>query len=301
MMEKSSAPGPLVEIAIEAKARVDRERLTLALSELANEDPSFRVSSDQESGQTLLKGMSEQHLDLKLDILKRGYAIDIVFGAFQVSCRETITGKAEVDYTHKTQVGGSGQFARVKLVVEPNETGKGVVFESKIIGGAVPKDYIPCVEKGLSSVINSGVLAGFPVVDVRVQLVDGAFHAIDSSPLAFEIASRAALREGLQKGGCVLLEPIMRVEVVIPEDHAGSVIEDLKSRRGRIQSQDMRGDAVVIAAMVPLATTFGLRNWLLSRSQSRAELAMRFAHYARATAPNGLEPPPAATAALKVG
>ncbi|MCO5093479.1 elongation factor G [Bosea sp. (in: a-proteobacteria)] len=279
ILERMEFPEPVITIAIEPKSKADQEKLGLALSKLANEDPSFRVSTDQESGQTILKGMGELHLDIKVDILRRTYKVDANIGAPQVAYRETLTKKAEVDYTHKKQTGGTGQFARVKIVVEPNEAGKGFEFESKIVGGAVPKEYIPGVEKGLNSVIGSGVLAGFPVVDVKVTLIDGAFHEVDSSALAFEIASRAALREGLQKGGSVLLEPIMKVEVVTPEDYTGSVIGDLNSRRGQIQGQDMRGNAVVVNAMVPLANMFGYVNQLRSFSQGRANYTMQFDHY----------------------
>ncbi|WP_353186594.1 elongation factor G [Bosea sp. (in: a-proteobacteria)] len=279
ILERMEFPEPVITIAIEPKSKADQEKLGLALSKLANEDPSFRVSTDQESGQTILKGMGELHLDIKVDILKRTYKVDANIGAPQVAYRETMTKKTEVDYTHKKQTGGTGQFARVKLVVMPNEAGKGFEFESKIVGGAVPKEYIPGVEKGLNSVIGSGVLAGFPVVDIKVELIDGAFHEVDSSALAFEIASRAALREALQKGGSVLLEPIMKVEVVTPEDYTGSVIGDLNSRRGQIQGQDMRGNAVVINAMVPLANMFGYVNQLRSFSQGRANYTMQFDHY----------------------
>jgi elongation factor G len=279
ILERMEFPEPVITIAIEPKSKADQEKLGLALAKLANEDPSFRVSTDQESGQTILKGMGELHLDIKVDILRRTYKVDANIGAPQVAYRETITKKVDVDYTHKKQTGGTGQFARVKFTVEPNETGKGFEFESKIIGGAVPKEYIPGVEKGLNSVIGSGVLAGFPVVDVKVSLTDGAFHEVDSSALAFEIASRAGLREGLQKAGSVLLEPIMKVEVVTPEDYTGSVIGDLNSRRGQIQGQDMRGNAVVINAMVPLANMFGYVNQLRSFSQGRANYTMQFDHY----------------------
>ncbi|KPH74510.1 elongation factor G [Bosea vaviloviae] len=279
ILERMEFPEPVITIAIEPKSKADQEKLGLALAKLANEDPSFRVSTDQESGQTILKGMGELHLDIKVDILRRTYKVDANIGAPQVAYRETLTKKVEIDYTHKKQTGGTGQFARVKLVVEPNETGKGFEFESKVVGGTVPKEYIPGVEKGLNSVIGSGVIAGFPVVDVKVTLIDGAFHEVDSSALAFEIASRAALREGLQKGGSVLLEPIMKVEVVTPEDYTGSVIGDLNSRRGQIQGQDMRGNAVVVNAMVPLANMFGYVNQLRSFSQGRANYTMQFDHY----------------------
>jgi elongation factor G len=279
ILEKMEFPDPVIEIAIEPKSKADQEKLGVALAKLAAEDPSFRVSTDQESGQTILKGMGELHLDIKVDILKRTYKVDANIGAPQVAFRERITQKAEVDYTHKKQTGGTGQFARVKLVVEPNEPGAGFAFESKIVGGNVPKEYIPGVEKGLNSVLGAGVVAGFPVVDVKVQLVDGAYHEVDSSALAFEIASRAAFREALQKGRSVLLEPIMKVEVVTPEDYTGSVIGDLNSRRGQIQGQDMRGNANVVSAMVPLANMFSYVNTLRSMSQGRATFTMQFDHY----------------------
>jgi elongation factor G len=279
ILERMEFPEPVIEIAIEPKSKADQEKLGVALAKLAAEDPSFRVSTDQESGQTILKGMGELHLDIKVDILRRTYKVDANIGAPQVAYREKISKPATVDYTHKKQSGGSGQFARVKLEIEPNETGKGFEFENEIVGGAVPKEYIPGVEKGLESVLGAGVLAGFPVVDLKVRLVDGAYHDVDSSALAFEIASRAALREGLQKGGSVLLEPIMKVEVVTPEDYTGSVIGDLNSRRGQIQGQDMRGNANVINAMVPLANMFGYVNNLRSFSQGRATFTMQFDHY----------------------
>ncbi|ARQ01335.1 elongation factor G [Pseudorhodoplanes sinuspersici] len=284
ILEKMEFPEPVIEIAIEPKSKADQEKLGVALAKLAAEDPSFRVSTDQESGQTILKGMGELHLDIKVDILKRTYKVDANIGAPQVAFRERITRPAEVDYTHKKQTGGTGQFARVKFIVEPNEPGKGFEFESKIVGGAVPKEYIPGVEKGLNSVLGAGVVAGFPVVDVKVQLVDGAYHEVDSSALAFEIASRAAFRDALQKGKSVLLEPIMKVEVVTPEDYTGSVIGDLNSRRGQIQGQDMRGNANVIDAMVPLMNMFGYVNTLRSMSQGRATFTMQFDHYAEAPA-----------------
>jgi elongation factor G len=284
ILEKMEFPEPVIEIAIEPKSKADQEKLGVALAKLAAEDPSFRVSTDQESGQTILKGMGELHLDIKVDILRRTYKVDANIGAPQVAFRERVTKRAEVDYTHKKQTGGTGQFARVKFIVEPNEPGKGFEFESKVVGGSVPKEYIPGVEKGLNSVLTSGVVAGFPVVDVKVQLVDGAYHDVDSSALAFEIASRAAFREALQKGKSVLLEPIMKVEVVTPEDYTGSVIGDLNSRRGQIQGQDMRGNANVINAMVPLMNMFGYVNNLRSMSQGRATFTMQFDHYAEAPA-----------------
>jgi elongation factor G len=279
ILERMEFPDPVIEIAIEPKSKADQEKLGIALSKLAAEDPSFRVSTDSESGQTILKGMGELHLDIKVDILRRTYKVDANVGAPQVAYRETLTKKAEIDYTHKKQSGGSGQFARIKIVAFPNEVGKGYEFESKIVGGSVPKEYIPGVEKGLESVMNSGPLAGFPVVDVKVELVDGAYHDVDSSALAFEIAARAAFREAMQKGGAVLLEPIMKVEVVTPEDYTGSVIGDLTGRRGQVQGQDMRGNAIVINAMVPLANMFGYVNTLRSMSQGRATFTMQFDHY----------------------
>ncbi|MGE0750387.1 MAG: elongation factor G [Variibacter sp.] len=279
ILEKMEFPDPVIEIAIEPKSKADQEKLGVALAKLAAEDPSFRVSTDQESGQTILKGMGELHLDIKVDILKRTYKVDANIGAPQVAYREKITKPVTKDYTHKKQTGGTGQYARVKFVVEPNEPGAGYVFESKIVGGNVPKEYIPGVEKGLDSVLGSGVLAGFPVVDLKVTLIDGAYHDVDSSALAFEIASRAALREALREGNSVLLEPIMKVEVVTPEDYTGSVIGDLNSRRGQIQGQDMRGNANVINAMVPLANMFGYVNTLRSMSQGRATFTMQFDHY----------------------
>jgi elongation factor G len=279
VLEKMEFPDPVIEIAIEPKSKADQEKLGVALAKLAAEDPSFRVSTDQESGQTILKGMGELHLDIKVDILKRTYKVDANIGAPQVAYRERITRVTTVDHTHKKQTGGSGQFARVKIVAEPAEAGAGFSFENKVVGGSVPKEFIPGVEKGLESVLNSGVLAGFPVVDLKVALVDGASHDVDSSALAFEIASRAALREALQKGGSVLLEPIMKVEVVTPEDYTGSVIGDLNSRRGQVQGQDMRGNANIINAMVPLANMFGYINTLRSMTQGRANYSMQFDHY----------------------
>ncbi|HXS50426.1 MAG TPA: elongation factor G [Sphingomicrobium sp.] len=279
ILEKMEFPDPVIEIAIEPKSKADQEKLGVALSKLAAEDPSCRVSTDPESGQTILKGMGELHLDIKVDILKRTYKVDANIGAPQVAYRETLSRKSEINYTHKKQTGGSGQFARVVMVFEPAGPGAGSSFESKIVGGAVPKEYIPGVEKGVDSVLTSGVLAGFPVVDVKATLVDGAYHDVDSSALAFEIAARAAFREGLQKGGSVLLEPIMKVEVVTPEEHTGFVMGDLLSRRGHVQGQDMRANAVVINAMVPLSNMFGYVNQLRSGTQGRANFTMQFDHY----------------------
>ena len=279
ILEKMEFPEPVIEMAVEPKTKGDQEKLQMALIKLATEDPSFRVSTDQESGQTIIKGMGELHLDIKVDILKRTHKLDVNVGAPQVAYREKITKRVEKDYTHKKQTGGTGQFARVKFIVEPNEAGKGFEFESKIVGGSVPREYIPGVEKGLNSVLGAGVLAGFPVVDVKVSLIDGAFHEVDSSALAFEIASRAGFREALREGNSVLLEPIMKVEVVTPEEYTGFVIGDLNSRRGQIQGQDMRGNANVVTAMVPLANMFGYVNNLRSGSQGRASYSMQFDHY----------------------
>jgi elongation factor G len=272
----------LVEIAIEPKSKADQEKLGIALAKLAAEDPSFRVSTDQESGQTILKGMGELHLDIKVNILKRTYKVDANIGAPQVAFRERPTKRVEHNYVHKKQSGGSGQFAAVTIVVEPNEAGKGYEFVSKIVGGAVPKEYIPGVEKGLESVLTSGVVAGFPVVDVKVELIDGKYHDVDSSALAFEIASRAAFREALQKAKSVLLEPIMKVEVVTPEDYTGSVIGDLHLRRGQIQSREMRGNTAVINASTPLMDMFGYANALRVMSEGRAAFTMQFDCYAPA-------------------
>lgn len=279
ILEKMEFPEPVIEMAVEPKTKADQEKMATALIKLAAEDPSFRVSTDQESGQTIIKGMGELHLDIKVDILKRTHKVEVNVGAPQVAYREKITRRVEKDYTHKKQSGGTGQFARVKFIVEPNEPGAGFEFKSSIVGGSVPKEYIPGVEKGLESVLGAGVLAGFPVVDVKVDLIDGAYHEVDSSALAFEIAARAGFREALREGSSVLLEPVMKVEVVTPEEYTGSVIGDLNSRRGQIQGQDMRGNAVVISAMVPLANMFGYVNNLRSFSQGRASYSMVFDHY----------------------
>jgi elongation factor G len=279
ILEKMIFPEPVIEIAIEPKSKADQEKLGVALAKLVAEDPSFRVMTDQESGQTIIKGMGELHLDIKVDILRRTYKVDANIGAPQVAYREKITKTVTLDHQHKKQTGGTGQFAQIKIVVEPLPPGGGFVFENDVVGGAVPKEYIPGVEKGLESVIGAGVLAGFPVVDLKVTLIDGRYHDVDSSALAFEICARGALREALQRGGSVLLEPIMKVEVVTPEDYTGSVIGDLNSRRGHIQGQDMRGNANVINAMVPLANMFSYVNNLRSMSQGRATFTMQFDHY----------------------
>ncbi|MEN3976157.1 elongation factor G [Emcibacter sp. SYSU 3D8] len=280
ILERMEFPEPVIEVAVEPKTKADQEKMGVALHRLAQEDPSFRVSVDHESGQTIIKGMGELHLEIIVDRMKREFKVEANVGAPQVAYRETLTRRAEVDYTHKKQTGGSGQFARVKIVVEPGEPGSGGVFESTIVGGSVPREYIPGVEKGVHSVAVAGVLAGFPVIDYKVQLIDGAYHDVDSSVLAFEIASRAAFREAAQKAGIQLLEPIMAVEVVTPEDYVGDVMGDLNSRRGLVEGTDMRGNANAIKASVPLANMFGYVNTLRSMTQGRAQYTMQFSHYA---------------------
>ncbi|MGR3693633.1 MAG: elongation factor G [Sagittula sp.] len=279
VLETMTFPEPVIEIAVEPKTKGDQEKMSAGLARLAAEDPSFRVETDIESGQTIMKGMGELHLDILVDRLKREFKVEANIGAPQVAYRETISHKIEHQYTHKKQSGGSGQFAEVKLEITPTEPGEGFSFESRIVGGAVPKEYIPGVQKGIQSVLSSGPVAGFPMLGVKATLVDGAFHDVDSSVLAFEIASRAAFREGAQKAGAQLLEPIMKVEVVTPEDYVGSVIGDLNGRRGQIQGQEARGVAVVINAMVPLANMFKYVDTLRSMSQGRAQYTMQFDHY----------------------
>ena len=279
ILERMEFPEPVIEVAIEPKSKADQEKLGVALSKLANEDPSFRVSTDQESGQTILKGMGELHLDIKVDILRRTYKVEANVGAPQVAYREKIGRAATIDHTHKKQTGGSGQFARVKIEFEPGEPGTGFVFENKIVGGVVPKEYIPGVQKGLEMAKENGLLAGFPVIDVTARLVDGAYHDVDSNVLTFQIAAQAAFRELKEKGDARLLEPVMKVEVTSPEEYVGSVIGDLNSRRGMIQGQDMRGNATIINAQVPLANMFGYVNTLRSFSQGRASYVMEFSHY----------------------
>jgi len=280
VLERMEFPDPVIEVAVEPKSKADQEKMGVALSRLAQEDPSFRVSSDHESGQTIIKGMGELHLDILVDRMRREFSVEADVGAPQVAYRETITRRAEVDYTHKKQTGGSGQYARIKLVFEPQEDKSlGNTFDSTIVGGSVPKEYIPGVEKGLKSAMESGIIVGFPVIDVKVTLVDGAYHDVDSSVMAFEIAARSAFREGMEQSGPALLEPIMKVEVVTPEDYMGDVIGDLNSRRGQVSGMDSRGNASVINAMVPLANMFGYVNTLRSMSQGRAQYSMQFDHY----------------------
>ncbi|HEX4740785.1 MAG TPA: elongation factor G [Caulobacteraceae bacterium] len=279
LLDKMDFPEPVIEIAIEPKSKADQEKLGVALQKLAAEDPTFRVNTDQESGQTILRGMGELHLDIKVDILRRTYKVDANIGQPQVAYRETLGRKTEINYTHKKQTGGSGQFAEVKIIFEPGEPGSGYSFESKIVGGTVPKEYIPGVEKGLLNAKDNGLLAGFPVIDFKATLVDGKYHDVDSSVLAFEIAGRAAFRELRDKAHPKLLEPIMKVEVTTPEDYVGDVIGDLNSRRGMIQGTDQRGNAQVILAHVPLANMFGYVNTLRSMSQGRAAFHMEYDHY----------------------
>ena len=279
VLETMTFPDPVIEIAVEPKTKNDQEKMSLGLQRLAAEDPSFRVETDLESGQTIMRGMGELHLDILVDRLKREFKVEANIGAPQVAYRETISTEAEIDYTHKKQSGGSGQFARIKLIISPTETGEGYSFESRIVGGAVPKEYIPGVEKGIQSVTDSGPLAGFPVIDFKVALVDGAYHDVDSSVMAFEIAARGAMRDGLKKAGAKLLEPIMKVEVVTPEEYTGNVIGDLTSRRGMVTGQETRGNAIVVNAFVPLANMFGYINNLRSMSSGRANFTMIFDHY----------------------
>jgi elongation factor G len=279
ILERMIFPEPVIEIAVEPKTKADQEKMGAALSRLAQEDPSFRVSSDDESGQTIIKGMGELHLDIIVDRMKREFKVEANIGAPQVAYRETITRASDVDYTHKKQSGGSGQFARVKMTVSPGEPGTGFVFTNKIVGGSIPKEYIPGVEKGIASVLDNGILAGFPLLDIDVVLNDGAYHDVDSSVMAFEIAGRAAFREAAQTASPKLLEPIMDVEVVTPEDYMGDVIGDLNSRRGQISGTEARGNATVIKAMVPLANMFGYVSHLRSMSQGRAQFTMQFDHY----------------------
>ncbi|MGZ3342706.1 MAG: elongation factor G [Reyranella sp.] len=279
ILEKMNFPAPVIEIAIEPKSKADQEKLGVALAKMVAEDPSFTVHTDQESGQTIMKGMGELHLDIKVDILKRTYKVEANIGAPQVAYRESLGKVTDIDYTHKKQTGGTGQFARVKIKFEPGEQGSGFIFESSIVGGSVPKEFIPGVQKGLESAKENGLLAGFPVIDFKATLYDGAFHDVDSSVLAFEIAARAAFRELRERGAPKLLEPIMKVEVLTPDEYMGDVIGDLNSRRGQIQGTETRGNAQVVTAFVPLANMFGYINTLRSFSQGRANFSMTYDHY----------------------
>ncbi len=280
ILERMEFPDPVIEIAVEPKTKADQEKMGQALARLAAEDPSFRVSNDEESGQTIIKGMGELHLDIIVDRMKREFSVEANIGAPQVAYRETIKAPTDVDYTHKKQSGGAGQFARIKVTFEPLPPGSGYEFSSKVVGGNVPKEYIPGVEKGFLSSLDTGPLSGFPVTDLKIELYDGASHDVDSSVMAFEIAARAAFREGVMKASPCLLEPVMKVEVVTPEEYMGDIIGDLNSRRGNVGSMDQRGNARVISCMVPLANMFGYVNTLRSMSQGRAQFSMHFNHYA---------------------
>jgi elongation factor G len=277
VLETMTFPDPVIEIAVEPNSKNDQEKMSAGLARLAAEDPSFRVTTDMESGQTIMKGMGELHLDILIDRLKREFKVEANIGAPQVAYRETISKEVEIDYTHKKQSGGSGQFARVKMIFRPIE--EGFTFENKVVGGSVPREYVPGVEKGLNSAKDTGVIAGFPVIDFGVELIDGASHDVDSSVLAFEIAARAAFREAMQKAAPRLLEPVMKVEIITPEEYMGDIIGDLNSRRGNVGGMDQRGNARVVSAMVPLANMFGYVNTLRSMSQGRAQYSMQFDHY----------------------
>ena len=279
ILERMEFPDPVIEVAIEPKTQADYEKMGAAIGRLVAEDPSLQVSMDDETNQTVLKGMGELHLDIIVDRMKREFKVEATIGAPQVAYRETITKSAEVDYTHKKQSGGAGQFARVIMTLEPTKPGEGFIFENKIFGGAIPKEYIPGVEKGLKASMESGVVAGYPLIDWKATLTDGAFHDVDSSVLAFEIAAKAAFREGIPKAGPKLLEPIMKVEIITPEEYMGDVIGDLNSRRGQVGGMETRGNARVINGTVPLGSMFGYVNTLRSISQGRAQYTMLFSHY----------------------
>ncbi|MGH1402602.1 MAG: elongation factor G [Alphaproteobacteria bacterium] len=279
VLERMEFPEPVIEIAIEPKTKADQEKMGVALQRLAAEDPSFRVSVDHESGQTIMRGMGELHLDILVDRMKREFKVEANIGAPQVAYRETITKPADISYTHKKQSGGSGQFAKIDLTFEPGETGSGFEFSDTVVGGNVPKEYIPGVKKGLTLAKETGIIAGFPVLDFKVTLTDGGYHDVDSSVMAFEIAAKSAFKEGMAAAGAQLLEPMMKVEIVTPEEYMGDIIGDLNSRRGQVNSMDDRGNAKVITAMVPLANMFGYINTLRSMSQGRAQYTMQFDHY----------------------
>ena len=281
ILERMEFPDPVIEIAVEPKTKHDHDKMSTALQRLAAEDPSFRISSDQESGQTVIKGMGELHLDIIVDRMKREFGVEANIGAPQVAYRETISKAVDIDYTHKKQTGGAGQFARVQIRFEPSEPGEGFEFISKVTGGSVPREYIPGVNKGIADSRENGILAGFPVIDFKATLFDGASHDVDSSVMAFEQAARAAFREAMQKAGPRLLEPMMKVEVVTPEEYMGDIIGDLNSRRGNVSSMDQQGNARVVNALVPLANMFGYINTLRSSSQGRAQFTMQFDHYAQ--------------------
>jgi elongation factor G len=279
VLERMKFPEPVIEVAVEPKSKADQEKMGVALNRLAQEDPSFRVSSDQESGQTIIKGMGELHLEIIVDRMRREFKVEANVGAPQVAYRESITKKIDWDYTHKKQTGGSGQYAKVKIRFEPGAPGSGFVFENDVVGGTVPKEYIPGVEKGLTNAKETGVIAGFPVIDLKCTLIDGGYHDVDSNVMTFDIAARACFREAMPKAGPRLLEPMMKVEVVTPQEYMGDVIGDLNSRRGQVQGMDSRGNAQVISAMVPLANMFGYVSTLRSMTQGRAQYTMHFDHY----------------------
>ena len=279
ILERMEFPEPVIELSVEPKTKADQEKMGIALNRLSAEDPSFRVSTDHESGQTIIKGMGELHLDIIVYRMRREFKVEANVGAPQVAYREYLAREVDVDYTHKKQSGGSGQFGRIKFTVKPGERGTGVVFKDEVKGGNIPKEYIPSVEKGMRETALSGSLIGFPIIDFEITLYDGAYHDVDSSALAFEIAGRAGMREAAQKAGIKLLEPIMKVEVVSPEEYLGDVIGDMNSRRGQIQGTDSRGNAQVVESMVPLANMFGYVNQLRSFTQGRANYSMFFNHY----------------------
>ena len=279
ILEKMEFPDPVIEVAVEPKTKADYEKMGQALNRLAQEDPSFKVTTDEESGQTIIKGMGELHLEILVDRMKREFKVEADVGAPQVAYRETITKEVEVDYTHKKQSGGAGQFARVKMKFKPLERNSGIKFNNSVVGGNIPKEYIPGVEKGIKSASQNGVIAGYNVIDFEAEVYDGAYHDVDSSVLAFEIASRAAFREAVAKASPKLLEPMMKVEVVTPEDYMGDIIGDLNSRRGQIEKMEDRGNAKVVSSVVPLANMFGYVNNLRSMSQGRASYTMLFSHY----------------------
>lgn len=282
ILERMEFPEPVIEVAVEPKTKADQEKMGVALHRLATEDPSFRVSVDHESGQTVIKGMGELHLEIIVDRMRREYKVEANVGQPQVAYRETISKKFEIDYQHKKQSGGAGQYAKIKLIFEPQERGVGFTFENKVVGGAVPKEYIPGVEKGIRDAMDNGIIAGFPTIDFKASLIDGAYHDVDSSVMAFEIAGRAAFREGIRSCGPVLLEPMMKVEVVTPDEYMGDIIGDLNSRRGQVSGMESRGNARVVSSLVPLANMFGYINTLRSMSQGRAQYSMTFDHYAPA-------------------
>ena len=279
ILERMEFPEPVIELSVEPKTKADQEKMGIALNRLSAEDPSFRVSTDHESGQTIIKGMGELHLDIIVDRMRREFKVEANVGAPQVAYREYLAREVDIDYTHKKQSGGSGQFGRIKFTVKPGERGTGIIFKDEVKGGNIPKEYIPSVEKGMRETAESGSLIGFPIIDFEITLYDGAYHDVDSSALAFEIAGRAGMREAAQKAGIKLLEPIMKVEVVSPEEYLGDVIGDMNSRRGQIQGTDSRGNAQVVESMVPLANMFGYVNQLRSFTQGRANYSMFFNHY----------------------